>query len=215
MSLINEAIKKANQANKDKSAESTRSASPGSTSGMKSAGRSSSPPSGSMTGMFIVAGVVIFVLLGGFLLVLGMKNRTATPAQSVENVQAVVVPDATASAQMRASKAPSNISTDSKADPVVVHSSIDDVMREANPHLAEQIEEPIEEPAPQPKPAGPPEFPPLKLQGIFYRLNNPSVIVNGKTLWMNQSISDVKVIKIERSAVTVEFDGRTKVLRLE
>ncbi len=210
MSLINDAIKKANQANKEKSAQSPGQGNANATNGMKAAGRPPSAPAGSMTGMFIVAGIVIFVLLGGFLLMQGMKNRTPVRTQSGEDVQAVVVPDAIPATGQRTSPPP-------EAEPVVVHASIDEAVREANPHLADPAATTavVIEATPPQKPAGPPEFPAVKLQGIFYRLNDPSVIINGKTLRTGEIVDGVKVTAIERSTVKVEFDGQTKVLELK
>ena len=65
--------------------------------------------------------------------------------------------------------------------------------------------------APPPKPA----FPELKLQGIVFRSRNSSVVINGKTLFEGDTTQGVKVLKVERQGVTVEFNGETKVLNLE
>ena len=226
MSLINDAIKKANQANKESAAQSKPN-SGNTTDGMRAANRPAAPAGGNMTGMFIIAGVVIFVLLGGFLLVLGMKNRTPSPEHEMAgNVQPVVVPDETPANER------SNVSDSepARAEPVVVHSSIDQAFSEPNPLLTEPApgdsvaeapeptppaEEPAKaEPAPIVEEAAEPAFPKLKLQGIFYRLNDPTVMINGETLWTNDEIEGAKVTKIERSAVTVEFNGEKQVLRL-
>jgi hypothetical protein len=210
MSLINDAIKKANQANKEKSTQPTGSGGANATNGMQATGHRAPPPSGSLTGMFIITGIVIFVLLGGFLLMLGMKNRTPARTRSGEDVQAVVVPDAIPATGPRTSPPP-------EAEPVVVHASIGEAVREANPHLADPAATTavVLEATPPPKPAGPPEFPAVKLQGIFYRLNDPSVIINGKTLRTGEIVDGVKVTAIERSTVKVEFNDETKVLELK
>ncbi|MBI3414584.1 MAG: general secretion pathway protein GspB [Verrucomicrobia bacterium] len=57
-------------------------------------------------------------------------------------------------------------------------------------------------------------FPTLKLQGIYYRLNNPSVLINGRTLFIGDRIEGARIVKIERQNVTVEFSGQTKVIEL-
>ena len=57
-------------------------------------------------------------------------------------------------------------------------------------------------------------FPILKLQGIYYRLNNPSVLINGRTLFIGDRIEGARVVNIERQNVTVEFGGQRKVLEL-
>jgi len=65
------------------------------------------------------------------------------------------------------------------------------------------------------KPAPPPEFPTLKLQGIFYRPGNSSVLISGRTLLPGDQVNEVRVLKIERQSVTLEWNGQTKVLMLE
>lgn len=59
------------------------------------------------------------------------------------------------------------------------------------------------------------EFPSLKLQGLFYRTKNPSVLINSKTLFVGDRVEHVKVISIERDRVTLEWNGETRVLTLE
>ena len=56
---------------------------------------------------------------------------------------------------------------------------------------------------------------PLKLQGIFYRLSNPTALINGKTVGVGELVSGARVIRIEREAVTVERDGKVETLRLD
>jgi hypothetical protein len=57
-------------------------------------------------------------------------------------------------------------------------------------------------------------FPPLRLQSIFYRPANPSVIINGKTLFLTDEISGVVVADIQPSSVTLVLSGQTNVLTL-
>jgi hypothetical protein len=66
-------------------------------------------------------------------------------------------------------------------------------------------------PAEDPVPA---EFPSLQLQGIFFRLQNPSALINGRNLYVGDTISGARVSKIERLAVTVQFRGETHILKL-
>lgn len=58
-------------------------------------------------------------------------------------------------------------------------------------------------------------FPTLKLQGIFFRLSNPSAMIDGKQVFVGEKVQGAKVIKIERQSVTLEFDGQTKELSLQ
>jgi hypothetical protein len=58
------------------------------------------------------------------------------------------------------------------------------------------------------------KFPPLRLQSIFYRPANPSVIINNKTLFVADEISGVKVAAIQSSSVTLVLSGQTNILTL-
>jgi hypothetical protein len=58
------------------------------------------------------------------------------------------------------------------------------------------------------------KFPPLKLQSIFYRPSNPSVMINGRTLYENDEIDGVLVAHIQPSSVTLVLSGATNVLML-
>lgn len=78
---------------------------------------------------------------------------------------------------------------------------------------------PAPAPTPQPvvaKPEPPkPVFPELKLQGIFYRLTNPSALISGKNVRVGDSVQGVKIIAIERASVTLDFKGERKTLSLD
>jgi hypothetical protein len=58
------------------------------------------------------------------------------------------------------------------------------------------------------------ELPDLKLQGIFYRMGNPSVLINGRTLGIGDSIEGVRIFKIERQSIIVEYAGQRRVIVL-
>jgi hypothetical protein len=57
--------------------------------------------------------------------------------------------------------------------------------------------------------------PAFRLQGIFYRPNNPSAVVNSKTVFVGDFISNGKVKAIDRQSVTIDLGGETKVLTLQ
>lgn len=69
-------------------------------------------------------------------------------------------------------------------------------------------------PAPALAPAVPVRFPPLRLQSIFYRPESPSVIINGKTLFIDDQINGVLVTDIRSSSVTLVLSGQTNILTL-
>lgn len=77
----------------------------------------------------------------------------------------------------------------------------------------------VAQPTPVPPPVHtspqpPPKFPPLKLQSIFYRPSNPSVMINGKTLYLDDEIQGVTVADIQASSVTLVLSGHTNILTL-
>ena len=55
----------------------------------------------------------------------------------------------------------------------------------------------------------------LKLMGIFFSKTNPRAIINGKTVVVDDEIGGIRVTKIERDQVTVEWNGQVKKLILE
>ena len=63
-------------------------------------------------------------------------------------------------------------------------------------------------------PAAPVKFPTLRLQSIFFRSENPSVIINNKTLFVHDEIQGVSVADIRSSSVTLVLSGQTNILTL-
>ena len=55
----------------------------------------------------------------------------------------------------------------------------------------------------------------FKLQGIFYRPTKPSAVINAKTVYVGDIISNGKVKAIDHRSVTIVVDGETKVLTLQ
>ena len=53
-----------------------------------------------------------------------------------------------------------------------------------------------------------------KLQGIFWSSSHPSVILQGKTCEEGDSVEGMRVLKIARDKVTVEWKGQTKELTM-
>ncbi|HMC26457.1 MAG TPA: hypothetical protein VKM56_01545 [Verrucomicrobiae bacterium] len=68
--------------------------------------------------------------------------------------------------------------------------------------------------APAPVLMGTNGFPLLKVQGIFFRTKNPAAVINAKTVFIGDQVSNAKVVAITTDSVTVEFNGNRKVLTL-
>jgi hypothetical protein len=75
------------------------------------------------------------------------------------------------------------------------------------------------EPAPAPpepqKPVQAPWPADLKLSGIFFNATNPRSLINGTVVHMNDVIEGIRVTKIEKDSVTVEWNGQVKEIRME
>jgi hypothetical protein len=53
-----------------------------------------------------------------------------------------------------------------------------------------------------------------RLQAIYYRFKNPSVVINGKTVTLGQTVDGIKVVSIQRSSVEVLQDGKYRTLTM-
>jgi hypothetical protein len=53
-----------------------------------------------------------------------------------------------------------------------------------------------------------------KLQGIFYRPDRPSALLNGRTFLVGERSGDCLVLAIDRQSVTLVSAGQTNVLRM-
>ncbi|MDX1953124.1 MAG: hypothetical protein SFY81_13165 [Verrucomicrobiota bacterium] len=69
----------------------------------------------------------------------------------------------------------------------------------------------VSEAAPPP-PATPAE---LHLQAIYYRLNKPSAVINGKTVEKGNIVDGARVIEIQRHKVIVETANRSQELHIQ
>jgi len=65
------------------------------------------------------------------------------------------------------------------------------------------------EPAPPPSPVAD-----LKLRSIIYREDKPAAVINGDMLYVGDEIRGARVVRIDRHTVTVERKGETNELRL-
>jgi hypothetical protein len=63
--------------------------------------------------------------------------------------------------------------------------------------------------------AAKPKEPELKLQAVYFRMKGPTVIINGKTLKLGDTISGAKLTGIERNAAEIEIQGVRRRLALQ
>ena len=62
--------------------------------------------------------------------------------------------------------------------------------------------------------AVPETFPTLKLQGLIWDPKRPSVVINGKTLFVGEKVERAKVTAIDEESVTLTWNGQQRVLTL-
>lgn len=142
-------------------------------------------------------------------------STIASPATTVSSATTLptttpTAPAVTASLEMKAQP---------KTEPVVPAAPAISTPAVTTPAPPVTAAVPTPAPAPQtvvtktetPKPV----FPELKLQGIFYRLNNPSALISGKNVRVGDNIRGAKVLAIERESVTLDFKGERKTLNLD
>jgi hypothetical protein len=59
-----------------------------------------------------------------------------------------------------------------------------------------------------------PKWPPLKLQAIVFNPKRPSVLINGKTLFIGEKLGDLRVVAIDRESATLAGTGQTNTLTM-
>ena len=192
MSLINDALRRSKQTGEKKNLEPTEGApmqpvqSPGGSSRFVSV-------------RFLI-GFAIVALFGGLLFWKSAQKKASTIADSrgkkgTPIAQEPVVPAATPPVVAQVVQ-PSKLPTTQAATSVASEPSNNSPVT------------PIAAPAP-------PSAPQLKLQGIFYRLNHSTALISGKTVGAGEMILGVRVLKIDRQSVTLEWNGQTNVLTME
>ena len=60
-----------------------------------------------------------------------------------------------------------------------------------------------------------PQAKPIRLQSIFYRLKNPTVILNGKTLGVGETVDGIKIVSIQRTSIEIVQNGKYRTLTLQ
>ena len=208
MSLINDALKRANNATNEP---------PGGTPptvGLKAA---DSDSSGGLDMTKVIGAAVVLALLVGA----GWFIWKAVKKPKPQPVAAAKAAAGKTNAAPTAAKPPA-VKTNAGAPPYTPGTSA-----KADPKAKPQPGKPVKpgpgapaKPAPEPPTktaaaAAAPAWPDLKLQGIFYRLQNPTARLNGQNVSANQVIDGAKVVAIERDSVTLEFNGETKTLSMK
>jgi hypothetical protein len=186
MSLINDALKRAKQAQKENPpptpALQFRPVEPG----------QEARPRSPMLIVGVILGLIVMVGLGGLLLWAVAQNRdaglqaearTLTEGESAKPGALMDPPPA----PLRVEPTPAPVTTPEEAM--------------TNTQLAVAVVEA-------------PKVPELKLQGIFFNPRSPSAVVNGKTVYVGDKVSGFRVLAITPEAVKLANATATNVLSL-
>ncbi len=245
MSLINDALKRANEAQKNRPTAGPLGAplQPADAPPRRSAGGGTN-----WSAILVPVIVVVLLALSFWFIRSGLQNKPAEqpivavtapvpqpPMMPVPTVAPTPAPAPTSAAAPKAPTQPSTyvaksgikvsteVVTREVPEPAFTPTPVKIEMPEPAPTVvATAAPAPAAEPAPQPvvaktEPVAPPKpaFPELKLQGIFYRLTNPTALISGKNVHVGDLVQGVKVTAIERTSVTLEFKDERKTLTLD
>jgi hypothetical protein len=140
--------------------------------------------------------IILLIAAAFFFIGMAMSKRKPSPvatAPEISPAQQVVTAPATATTAAVPVSAPASV-------PPPAISNVNEVAVISNS-------------APPPPP--PPPLPQLKLQGIFYTPPQPSAIVNGKTVFLGDSVGDFTVKEITKNSVLLQnLDGSEKKLTI-
>jgi hypothetical protein len=221
MSLINDALKRAKQAQKENPP-------PPPALQFKPAGpaqpRSAGPPI-----LLIVAGAVVLSLVGWFVVTALPKRETAhalahakQPDEST--VQTAAPSLVTPAANSVPAQPPVPVTAQSQPAPAAIPPAVLAQPLSTNSALA--AGNPATAPAGAPTDsatndtaaavdATPPKPALPRLQGIFYRPARPSAVINGKNVFIGSRVGEFQVLAITQQSVTIGSATQTNILSLE
>jgi hypothetical protein len=221
MSLINDALRQASQAHKEQAGLPPQPANPTGPPPLPPVLQAA--PLSPWPALLKVLGVVVLVIVLGGAGVLVLRKvwvshrvevvaKTNPPSQPVPQAQATttrpvkaVTPPVTPPAVKQVLPAVSSAS-----NTVVVTAP----QPTPTPPVAAVKATTPREPALAPTNVAQVKWPALRLQGLFFHPPNSSVVINNKTLFVDDDIQGVKVAQIDRMGVILLMNGQTNVLHL-
>ena len=195
MSLINDALKRAQEAQKKHSPPP-----------LAGAPLHAAPESQRSAVPWMVGALVLIVLLvvGGAGLFLLLRERVSSVTIKLPKIQNVssqknVQPASVVGPPVTNISVATQLPVSTPPTPV----ALPPVATETTPKLPVSA---IEVPPPQPA------WPKLKLQGIIFVPRKPSVVINNKALFIGERVAGAQVVAITPENVTLVFAGQTNVL---
>lgn len=205
MSLINDALRRKKQENKEPAPESSDG------SPMQPVHPSSSDKSSPLRAILMTL-IVLMLLVAALLFWKGLQTKKELAAAHARDAQMVLPKDISDSWTTTNKNDFQPAATTTQAvTTTLTHDS--NSTRQTNPVPTNASVSSIS--TNQPIAVASSEPPPLKLQGIFYRPSNPTAMINGKTVAVGEIVQGANVLKIERQQVTLERNGKTEVLTME
>lgn len=228
MSLINDALKRAKQAQRNNPAPMPPDLQ------FRPAEPSQRPSFGAP--ILLVIAAVLVLMLGAVFVFIALQQRGATP-QVVNASQPGVLVTPPVNPPVGSTPAPAQtpITTPALTEPAPTPTASVAAMP---PNITQPVSSP-DAPANAPNPTTvatpPPETAPAdaatnsavavanveppkpavpKLQGIFYRPDRPSAVINGKNVFVGSRVGDFRVLAITRESVTIGSATQTNVLSL-
>lgn len=192
MSLINDALRRANQEKKEQ-AQAPADGAP-----MQPVQRSSQDRV-SFLGPILLTLIVLVLIAAAFLFWKGIETKkelARATAQLQPSPKATAIP---AEPKLVVEQTAVNPASE-KDGSTPTNSAATNVVATAETNVA---------------PVAPLAPPPLKLQGILFHPSRPTAMINGKTVGIGDLVSGARVLRIDRQEVAVERDGKTEILTLE
>jgi hypothetical protein len=213
MSLINDALKRAT-ADKPREAQSTAATPP-----LQPVDSTPAKPSNILPWALLVIGVGVVGIAAGLWFGATRNTQQAAAPQSQPTPTALSAPEPTPAANplqqttktLQAVSARNDDSTPTTTTPVAPPAPTKNAVIVAK---APVTTAPTTTPK---KVAAPTSTDPkaIRLQSIFYRMRSPTVIINGKTLGIGDSVDGIKVVSIQRTSVEVVHNGKYRTLTLQ
>lgn len=207
MSLINEALKRVSEADRGKPQKQD----------FEMRAMQPAPYERRMSPLFWVAVPALILAIGiglGGLLLTKLSQRQSLHNQEVRTVAKSQVDELSGPAAGETSKTATPVATapaplvaeQPKPQPTPVPAS-EPATQSAAPNQ-------VQAPAPAaPAPIAVPAAPTFRLKGILYS-KNPTALINNSSVQTGGEIDGATVTKIDRTAVTLEYEGKATVLRL-
>lgn len=216
MSLINEALKRA------KDAQQQAPPPPPSQLQFRPVEPSQHPRQG--LGLFISMALAVGVLVALFFAWQRLPGRTTTGVQEVRALTPPPTPSAAAPQPTAPPLAAVAVAAQSTPAPqpasqpsvVIGTMGLPSPTTTPTPENVQVAKEPESAPTNSAVIAEPPapKLPPLKLQAIVFNPKRPSVVINGRTLFVGEKLGEARVVAIDQESATLVAAGKTNILTM-